>query len=391
MPPTYDGERLEQLRRTLKDFAPSATDAPAFRERSFAKHTPSPDEFPFPDLIRAMFGSVLNWTIEGPEEKMRWRVAALFKGSPLALEYAKFGLRLLLPSDVPNGKRVAATVFGKMAKGLLVTEAILQSVAETEIGLGNVTLANHFNMFDQGYRFLRDRADRAYRQRKPRPRPVNRSPEGSAAGGCHVLSVDIFKREREGGFLSAAMIQSYFSRLEHACALLFAFSGADPARGRLREVVEGAWDAKFKAVVDVTRDPRAKALYDALRKLADEHRNPMTHGGFDRSKNALWFHMPGVGALPARFSRCRSAFPYRFMPQTLTTHDQACRLFDDVDDYLATGPTELPMRYIASGLDVAFDSNSRSAYMDSMASETEFDAMMDHLSYQQDKHANMDY
>jgi hypothetical protein len=67
------------------------------------------------------------------------------------------------------------------------------------------------------------------------------------------------------------------------------------------------WRDKFKRVYDINADATAKRLHDRLHEVSETYRNTYGHGGFDKEGGAIYFHVPEVGALPARLTDVRDS------------------------------------------------------------------------------------
>ncbi len=94
--------------------------------------------------------------------------------------------------------------------------------------------------------------------------------------------------------------------------IAFAFSDLDPAAGNLERFIGSTWREKWRDIVGL-RDPEAKRCYDALVALADDVRNPASHGGLDHQRNLIHFHLPGLGvAVPVQMSRVGAPDHFRF-------------------------------------------------------------------------------
>ena len=61
------------------------------------------------------------------------------------------------------------------------------------------------------------------------------------------------------------------------------------------------------------------------------------------------------------------------------------------DSFLREGPTKYAMVYIESGLDVAFNQNSKNKYKKVMKSDKEFQEFVEYTSHLSDQATNMDW
>ena len=124
---------------------------------------------------------------------------------------------------------------------------------------------------------------------------------------------DRIGQEQRGAWETIAAVNAYFSLLEHEMVLLFAFTDLDPTDGALQTLIGDRWGLKFKCLFDIS-DRSTKCVYEALRKVAETYRNPYSHGGFEKGSAVLWFHVPGVAAMPARLSDYRDSPHFELFP-----------------------------------------------------------------------------
>ena len=249
--------------------------------------------------------------------------------------------------------------------------------------------------FDNRYGYVRGLADKAF--------GVEFQPDAEIApkrecGDLKVLS-DVMarmnrnlRRQQDGYFASGAMVDAYFSRLEHRVLLLRAFIGRPLASGDFEAFLGTTWDERLRNVVDFRADPAWGRLLGRLRDLKATIRNPLAHGGVENDGGAFYFHVPRVGAIPANLSRYRGRLRMSFFPIADTTQAEICALFDEVDAMLTQGPMELPNEFVRWGIDPQFDADATTRYAEALAAGAEsVEALVNQLGDAWERHANMDY
>lgn len=384
-------DKVSQLKHlvslALKDFSGDVPEPDAsFPERV---HRPESGEFPVPDLVLFALRNVMSFASYGPGEKVRWTVYCRYQGVIVGFEMRKFGFTILLPEhseiDVERLKR-------QLRKAVQLVEKALQPFAREQMQKGNVTLKNRYGDFERRYRFFRDLADNAYREANSLYAP---SESGADFSDPAKELTDHFNRirkaEYDGYFHSVAMVEAYFSRLEHQLVLMLAFVESNSLPLRLLDFIGMKWDMKLKRFIDVEQDKAAKKIYTELKHLKERIRNPFAHGGFEKDWASLYFHLPTIGALPACLSDVRDSMHFKFTPVESADHQEACRIFDQFDEYIRTGLLKKPQAMIESGIDVSFDQKSLESYSAAMKSETEMEDFIDAWHRLDDMHANMDY
>ena len=352
----------------------------------------SRSEFPVPELLLVLLRNVMGFESESVGEKVRWTVYFWGNGKPFAVELAKFGLRLYHErSDHASVQRVCGQL--KQALGRLETR--MKPLLDTQVAAGNITLQNRSHEFKARYQFFREKADAAFRAATRKPRQTKTGQKHGELPGSLTQLLEGFsghlKARREGFYFSVAMVDAYFSYLEQRLVLLRAFQGAPMPSGGIKDIVAARWDDKFKAVLgslDSTHGP----LLGRLRAIKENVRNPFAHGGSQNDGGAIFCHVPGVGPIPGNLSRTKNSANFKWIPVDTDDHQTACKLFDDTDDVLCSGPLSKPSLLADGGLHPVWTKESMSEYRKlGRKSVKSINAYIERWNYFQDQHDNMDY
>jgi len=334
----------------------------------------SVEQFPVPELVlfvlRNMFGC--KWQDVG--EKVRWSILCSFREEPIIFDLKKFGLTLTYPVDMENS---IETALGRLCKAIKFAEKELDKIADQQINDGNVSIANYYHDFYRRYRFFRDQASISYNKEAPVDTEFG-------------LSTQPDRPHIEGGYMTIAMIDAYFSYLEHILALMLPFCGFDFKSGEIKKLISGTWSDKFKFVCKLS-DPECKVIYDDLLKLKKVVRNPMAHGGVENKWNSLYIHMPDIGELPACFSAIKESIRFDFVPFNPAKHNDVCDVFDKTDELLSSGNRYFGFRYAKSGMNVAFNPDWVSHYNEAMTSKQNFEEFIEYVCKLSDDYDNVDF
>lgn len=356
--------------------------------------------FPIPELILLTLRNLMGWQWTGAEEKTRWTVYGSIDGEPIGFSLRKFGLRFLYTKSgvVPHER-----VFGQLRGAIAEVEEFLKPIAEAQIHVGDVHIANHFSEFRARYEFFRELADQSFKRSDRKPRRRRRASAGDALpdnadglnGALHEMTQAISHKWRHsqiGFFHSTAMVEAWFSALEHRLILLRAFTGRQIVEGELLKFLAMRWDEKLKATVPIPGNRPAELLLGRLRRIRDRVRNPFAHGGVENDGGSLFFHIPHVGAVPANLSRFGDSVRFSFLPIEVQTHEGICRAFDEADGLLAEGALAGPHRLLDTGIHPSFDSDTLAKYRDAIAGgEAALERFIERWHYEDDRHTNMDY
>jgi hypothetical protein len=311
---------------------------------------------------------------------MAWAISASYAQTGFTICFEKFGLALYVFEAARFS--MVREIIRALGRCCSVAESYLKTEIETRLVSAQVTIENQYYRFEGAYQFFRTRAREAYST--PPAKPVtNKTRFGE------VTTWDKYRPKKEGGYLASAMLDAYFSKLEHLLVLMSAFSNLDFENGGLRRFVGDFWSDKFKALFDVQSDKHAKRIYDDLRNIKEELRNPASHGGFLKNGESFLFHSE-AGALPVMLTRSNVDFEFRITPVPPSTFDQVCELLDRADTFLKNSSLAEGFAFAVAGLDVAFDAKSRQEFRRAAQSD-DFEAFLNRRAYIQDMHANMDY
>lgn len=350
--------------------------------------------FPVPELVLLALRDVMGFPWSGHGEKVRWSIYATVEGEPFVFELRKFGFAI----DHRDGvaPQLTRRVAGQLSASLRLLEPLLESRAREQISGGNLTMANKFAEFDNRYRYFRDLADASFHHSKeqvPSADEVLRGEDTSPISAFISARMNAhLQRQEQGYFASGAMVEAYFSRLEHRILLLRAFTGRPLDHYGFEAFLRKTWADRFREVVDTNSRHEHERLLGRLREVKEKIRNPLAHGGVENDGGAFYFHLDGIGAIPANLSRYRGRLQASFFPIADTTHSEFIQLFDEIDELLSSGALEMPNEFVRWGIDPQFDAATLESYALAIKSGPEaVDALIEFMSREWERHVNMDY
>ena len=332
-------------------------------------------EFPIPELVLFTLRDIKGLEAGGVDEKERWTIYVRFRKTVMVFVMAKFGFELEYRGHLSD----VNVAVGKLKKAVRYAEDGLRDYGKMQLRNGNVTIANRIDYFNHRYQYFRKLADEAYVLAE-KDREVARSKQGERVGGIAPPDIDVtwagMHRDQEGSFCSAAMMDAYFSLLEHKLTLTVAFIDFDASNGALADFLGEQWGPKFKRVFDVAHDNEANSLFQRLAKVKERWRNPLAHGGYEKEWSSVYFHLPCVGPIPANSSAFRNSAEFSLHPVEPAGHKTVCEIFDAVDAFFRSSHTKYASEYIDAGFDVAFDPEFRRYFKDHV-NDGEMDSLLD--------------
>ena len=345
-----------------------------------------PQEFPVPQLIYFLLSKIFTGYTRHRLEKTLWTVSFYYKGFEAEFALQKLGLRLYLSdliTDSPEREQIKNQILSKIKKATSILDRkVLTEYAKKQIIQGDVTIDNQYVKFSNMYYYFREQAKEAFNGKGD-----------NSQGAQKVFGIDPnkFQLNLIGFYNTSAMIDTYFSRLEHLLVISLPFLKFNPEKINLLEFISTNWGNKFKLVFNVKNDNKAKSFYDKLKVIKEKYRNTFSHGGFEKEGASLFFHLPEVGAITASLSKFDKSPHFNFFPIEINTFEEVCKLFDDFDKWLEKNTLPFAVKYANSGLEVSFDKNSVSEYNTAMESEYNFNQLIEKKGYYSDMFTNMDF
>jgi len=393
-----DDRRHEVLRRRLtRKLAGFMAEIP--EENAAAATTsyrPARGQFPVPELVLFALRDVLGWRWLGPWEKTRWTVYGSVGGQRVAFELRKFGFTIHVPKDQPE---LGTRVEGQLRQALRDVEAYLRPFAKTQVDRGEAMIINRFAEFNERYRFHRGLAVAAYQRGAEIPPAADLSLPEDERERMRLANADITVRinatlsaNRHGFFHSTAMIDAYFSCLEHRLVLLRAFMGRPFAENEVLDLLGMRWDDKLKLILPKPFPRAVGQLLGRMRRIKERIRNPFAHGGVENDQGSIFFKLPNIGAVPANFTCFGDSIRFTVLPISTEDHADSCSVFDALDTLLASGELAGPDQLLKGGVDPVFNALHTGEYAEALVGgPAAIEAYIDGWSRHWEQHVNMDY
>lgn len=346
-------------------------------------------DFPVPELILYTLRDVLGWQWHGREEKVRWTVYGSVGGEFVSFQFAKFGLRFSRShfTEMENSR-----ILCPLGAAIKAVEKNIRPQAKNLIEQGKFTMVNRFGEFTDRYKFFREKADASFKAADNPPDVEEAS--GAEVGFAGLAGFLNHKHEHvtSGFYNSVAMIDCYFSGLEHRLLLMRAFSGVPLGLGGFREFMEISWEQKIGLFLDVKKNKSNRDMLGHLKAIKDRIRNPFAHGGFENDKGAIFLHFPTLGAIPANFTDFAKSSRFTLFPIESENFTEICSTFDQLDQVLSINHLWGIHRFVETGVDPSFDEVSLKNYAEAIiGGESDVERLIDRWGRAYEVHANMDY
>lgn len=330
-----------------------------------------------PYIVFIIFVYLKQFRFSGKDEKVAWEIPIKFKGVPFVLTHTKFGFGIA--SNESKKRQVKTIAFEAMVcihKAIPFAEELIQPHIKELVQNGAITLHSQYDKIRKRYLFFRQKAKLEFKK---------------AAEKAHDKTA--YRYEERAAYYSTAMLDAYFSMLEHILVLLFPFARhINQSEVNIESLIGESWKPKFKMILPIAQDPEANKFLQRLDKIKEEYRNPLAHGYFLRDGHSFDLHFDNLGAIPLVLTNTRKKVNYNFQYPDPTTFGDICKCFDEFDHFLLTSDrTRYGMKYILKDLPVAFDAETVRTYKEYSTSEKEFQSFMDHVEMTMVNAWNMDW
>lgn len=368
----------EHIKRQLKDFAPARESAPELIWGNSERCSIPRSKFPTPNLLRFLLQGICQFPLGYPEEKMHWIIQFTYKETDCAISHEKFGLYFY---SIKNTEAKPEEILGKLEKALKSAENhILTNTAQQQIKSGNITISNQFNQLDGRYHYFRDQAESNYTP------PKIKSDIKDIKEIVGLLRSES-NTSPEGGYNALAMIDAYFSRLEHFLVLALPFSNYDRGQDDLTKFVGETWSEKLKKVLNI----KTNQHYEALTQLKEKYRNTFAHGGFEKKGQSFFFHLGNIGIVPASMSGRKNSVHFNHFPIDKDIFENICSQLDAFDEYLSGPALPNAWKFAQSSLNLAMDNENLKEMLEAAKDPNTFDAWIKRQQDLSDRYTNAEY
>lgn len=331
-----------------------------------------------PQLLHMVLEDILVFRNLGRSDKTAWEFCFGYRGALCVTAFRKYGLTLEAYAMGASEEELDALLL-KLVDLLtdaarLVERHVFQDFITDQIKVGAVGVRNQSSHLRAMYMYFRELTEAAH------------SGAGQLTNLPSSRGAWLLPAQTEGFYNTVAMVNAYFSYLEHLFVLMLPFSDFDRSKDDLVSFIKSKWGEKYKRIIPLKESQEAERFYNRLRAIAEEFRNAHVHGGFNKSHGGLIVHCSG-GALYADMATQRGKPYYELVPVGEGDFEHVCATFDEFDSWLAS---KCGHRWATASLNVAFDEASIATYTAS-ASDAEFQTLLEQTADLEDRYANMDW
>lgn len=379
-------EKFNQLRqRVLKALSPIIQTDTAIKKVGdswFSEKLVHSEQLPPYYIIHFLFVELLGFKKFGHVEKVSWAIPLEYEGKVFSIEHRKFGVGVFSENHLP--KNILNHIQGRINISVKMARPFFDWIASQAI---DSSLANVYNkglLLFSRYTYMRKlfTENKVLVKNKISIEEIKLNP--------HMM---YWHNKYTSEWLAAASIDSFFSWTEHVFILIAILAGKITTAGAVSQSAISSWPAKFKTIFDLS-DAKTQKHYEHLMALRSKIRNYQAHGAFGKEGEAFEFHS-SAGAVPAvlphKGVHKKFIIKNRFGMEEYDS-DAAFATLDKFIDFMWSGNYAPAFIYIqGSDLPLILSLAEDGTYAAAMKSERNMEELVEKLSHEFDRAANMDW
>lgn len=385
--PAELGRVRDAARRALGPVLPVSSSSIAEKDFLFtAKRSDASRDLPPYYLIYFVLVDLLGFENLGQFEKVAWSVPVDYQGRAFLIEHRKFGVGVFV-HDLEKEESDAREIVKFIKKAVKAAEPYFDWLADEALQSSKLNVVNNSaSLFDRFAFFQTEFRKRAVEAEWRKDERIVRKGDSWTS-----VSYPAHRLRAEASWLALAAIESFFSWTEHIFIHMAILRGSATTGIDVAQLAKADWSEKFKAAFDLA-DPISKGFYDKLIELRQALRNFVAHGAFGKDGEAFAFHS-GAGAVPLMLPHRSSKRKVKMTDRLMFDYAAALATIESfVATHLWSGPRAPARLYVQeSQLPIILPHATDGLYARAMHSLDEMTALVDHLSHEWDRAANMDW
>jgi len=361
----------------------------------FPFEIPKESKIRFPFIVYLMFVDILEYHILPRFEKVAWKIPILYKNKEFVLAHRKFGFDISSFQESEELLKLAKEAIVKINKAIPLVEVLISPTIQKQVNLGNITIESKYSQIRNRYLFFRNKLEDKENSEIVEFRTKTKefswdkfNTSEEAENGYN----EILRLRNSNSYFLYAMIDSYFSLLEHISVLMIPFlSHIKLNRINIEEFIGLNWKEKLQIILEHKTNSKTNQKIEILGEIKEQIRNPISHGHFHKKGKSFYVHMRGLGAIPFTLSKSATKFKFSEFNSNHMSVETIFKHFDDFDKYLESEKTKFGMKYIKRNLPVAFNKESATKYRRRMRTEKSTNKYIEETVQKLENAMNMDW
>lgn len=185
------------------------------------------------------------------------------------------------------------------------------------------------------------------------------------------IAILVHDKKMKSFYYFYAMMDAFFSLLEHLCVLLLAMDEKFvPSNENIQKFIfDTNWTEKYNRIFQ-DADIKYKRRYNKLHIVKEKYRNTFAHGAFEKNGNPVFVHVPRVGAVPIALSKYKDSVRSSYLPVKNESYLELIEIFEGFFDDLESDKF-FARKYeiIRNTNDIVYNSEYHKKYVDAIKSK----------------------
>jgi hypothetical protein len=193
---------------------------------------------PAPFIVFIIFVYLKKFPFSGKWEKVAWEIPIKFKGVPMMLTHRKFGFMVITYTGSEEDEKLAQEAIYKINKSIPIAEELIEPAIKKQVDIGAITLTNEYHNLRSRYEYFREEAERHLSKNDIDDFDIDSFDDSLKAYNAFL------KELNKVSSYAIAMIDAYFSLLEHILVMVRPFVTLHGIESNLSEFIGLNWGGK---------------------------------------------------------------------------------------------------------------------------------------------------
>jgi hypothetical protein len=354
-----------------------------------AKRTEAGRSLPPYYLVFFLLNDFLGFKNLGRFEKISWSLPIDFKGKAFLIEHRKFGLGVFA-DNLKTDEVEAQEIINNIHKAVKVAKPYFEWLASQAVKSSQLNVKNNSSNLFERYQYLVGLYKKEKQEAQDRKDEVHRETKKTSQGENTSVHIPSRQLRQNANWLATSAIEAFFSWTEHLFVHLSIVGKSIDDGEQVADLAGAEWQLKYTTAIDIGIK-KNKIFFDELIFLRRQFRNFIAHGAFGKNGETFTFHS-SAGAVPVLMPHQKGKNKFSLFGELSFNEDEVILLLENFIEHLWSSEIQPAMYYVMdSGLPTILTMASDGSYMRAMDSMEDMKSFVEHLTYQFDQAANMDW
>lgn len=354
-----------------------------------AKRTDAGRTLPPYYLVFFLLNDLLGFKNLGRFEKISWSLPIDFRGKAFLIEHRKFGLGVFA-DNLETDEIEAQEIVKNIHKAVKVAKPYFEWVASEAVKSSKLNVKNNSSDLFQRYQYLVELYKKEKQEAEDRKDEVHRETKKTSYGEATSIHIPSTQLRKNANWLATSAIEAFFSWTEHLFVHLSIIGKNIDDGEKVAHLAGAEWQVKYTTAININITENKK-FFDELILLRRQFRNFIAHGAFGKNGETFTFHS-SAGAVPALMPHQKGKNKFSLFGELSFNEDEVISLLERFIEHLWSSEIQPAMYYVMySGLPTILTMANDGSYSRAMVSMEDMESFVEHLNYQFDQAANMDW